>query len=170
MLKASKDWTLWGVGSATCLGLVMTFSLKEDDPHLYRSFDTERLSLGLGVWRGRPKYTEIFDPAMCTGYRVSKWITRQTIHRLILFSNHWSEVENFFTCRHASIWATAATLISLSPRTSRKWAKHEPEWVGHLFHFWTYCNCFKHFLIKLGCWNFGCRFGPPFCMRLFYFF
>ena len=28
-------------------------------------------------------------------------------------------------------------------------------------------SIFKHFLIKLECWNFRCGLGPPFCMRLF---
>ena len=30
-----------------------------------------------------------------------------------------------------------------------------------------YSICFKHFLIDLGFWNFGCRFRSLFCMRLF---
>ena len=29
---------------------------------------------------------------------------------------------------------------------------------------------FKHFLIELECWNFGCMFRLPFCMRIFRFF
>ena len=51
--------------------------------------------------------------------------------------------------------------------TDGKLPKHGPKWVSHLFSFWTYSICFKHFLIELGCWNFGCRFVPPFSMRLF---
>ena len=31
----------------------------------------------------------------------------------------------------------------------------------------TYSICFKHFLIEVECWNFGSRFGPPFCMGFF---
>ena len=52
--------------------------------------------------------------------------------------------------------------------TDGKLSKHGPKWVDNLFRFWTYSNCFKHFLIELGCWNFGCRFGPLFCMGLLY--
>ena len=40
-------------------------------------------------------------------------------------------------------------------------------WVTNL-NIFIYSISFKHFLIELRCWNFGCRFGPPFFMRLFF--
>ena len=54
---------------------------------------------------------------------------------------------------------------SVIPRTSiihgretpNAWAKISRPFISFL----TYSIC---------CWNFGCRFGPPFCMGLFYFF
>ena len=49
-----------------------------------------------------------------------------------------------------------------------KLPKHGPKWVGHLFRFWTYSICFKHFLIELGCWNFDCRFRLPFLYGAFF--
>ena len=53
-----KGLNLARCGTATCLGFVMTFCIKEDDLLLYRSLDRKRTSLGLGVGRGQSKYTK----------------------------------------------------------------------------------------------------------------
>ena len=50
--------------------------------------------------------------------------------------------------------------------TPKAWAKMSRPFISFLNLFYL----FKHFLIELGCWNFGCRLGPPFYMGLFKFF
>ena len=56
---------------ATYLDLVTTFILKEDDPLLNQSFDTKRISLGLNVYGGKPKYIMVFDPVLSTSYALA---------------------------------------------------------------------------------------------------
>ena len=45
--------------------------LKEDDPLLYRSLDAKRTFLCLDACRRQRKYTEVFDLAISTDYRVA---------------------------------------------------------------------------------------------------
>ena len=44
---AKKNWTLWDVGPAPCLGLLETFRLRDDNPRLYRSLVRKRTPLRL---------------------------------------------------------------------------------------------------------------------------
>ena len=41
--QLARNWTLWGVEPATCLGLLVTSRFREDNPYLYRSFEIKRL-------------------------------------------------------------------------------------------------------------------------------
>ena len=92
----------------------MIFCLKEDDPHLFRSLDKKRTSLGLGVWRGQPKYIEVFDSAMTTGlpheknelHDIPKCLETEGIPEtkgiLLILEPVRSDVQQFSTCRQAS--------------------------------------------------------------------
>jgi len=71
------------------MGLVMIFCLMKDDPLLYQSLDIILLWVWVFIEDIQTKFTEVFDPAMSTGYRVNKLIARQSF--CLIFS---TEVTN----------------------------------------------------------------------------